>query len=78
MNGIQLEAKVETTLVEVSATMTAIGAAGLVAVPSLPAEYQAPVTAALGVIAGIGTTMLAVWHKFVNVATATPAPTTPA
>jgi hypothetical protein len=66
-NNIQLEAKIETVLVEVSAGMFAAGMAGLVAVPMIPDPYKAPVTAIFGALAGIGTTMLAVWHKFVNV-----------
>ena len=65
--SIKLSEKAETAIVEVSAVLVAVGSAGLVAVPSLPLELQAPVTAALGVVSGIGVTMLAVWHKFVNV-----------
>jgi hypothetical protein len=67
MSNISIEEKVETRLVEASAFIIAIGSAALVAVPQLPPEYQAPATAICGTLIGVGASIMAVWHKFVNV-----------
>jgi succinate dehydrogenase/fumarate reductase flavoprotein subunit len=69
VNVITLETKVETTLVEASAVIVAAGTAGLVAVNSLPASLQVPASAVCATLISVGGSILAVWHKFVNVAT---------
>lgn len=71
VNCITLEAKVETALVEVSAVMVAAGSAGLVAVGDLPPSLQVPAAGVCATLISVGGSVLAVWHKFVNVAQAT-------
>ena len=70
-SNIELSQKVETLMVEASAVLVAAGASGLVAVPMLPAQYQVAATAFCALLTGVGTTMLGVWHKFVNTLNAT-------
>lgn len=71
VNSITLEAKVETALVEVSAVMVAAGSAGLVAVGNLPVSLQVPAAGVCATLISLGGSVLAIWHKFVNVAQAT-------
>jgi hypothetical protein len=65
--GIKISEKAETALVEVSSVLIAAGSAGAVLVAQLPAEYQVMGGAVCGALVTAGTTILAVWHKFVNV-----------
>lgn len=67
--NISLEPKIEARLVEVSAAFIAAGACGLTVSPNVPFQYQPLVLAVSGALTAIGSTMLAVWHKFVNVYT---------
>ena len=64
---IKVSEKVETTLVEISAGLIAAGSAGLVIVAQLPDQYKAVGGAVCGALTTAGVTLLAVWHKFVNV-----------
>jgi len=70
MDNIKLSAKAESTLVSISAIMIAAGSAGLTAVDVLPSQYKVVGAAICGGLVTAGTTILAVWHKFVNVANA--------
>lgn len=74
---IKVSAKVETSIVEVSAIMIAAGTAGLTAVAALPKEIQIPAAAVCAGLVTAGTTLLGVWHKFVNVLQETQAANTP-
>ncbi len=67
VNSINLSQKAETALVEVSAGLIASGTAGMTAVSSMPIQYQALGASICGALITIGGSMVAVWHKFVNV-----------
>ncbi len=66
-SSINLSQKAETVLVEVSAGLIAAGTAGMTAVSSMPIQYQALGASVCGGLIAIGGSMIAVWHKFVNV-----------
>ena len=67
VSSINLSQKAETVLVEVSAGLIAAGTAGMTAVSSMPVQYQALGASVCGGLITIGGSMIAVWHKFVNV-----------
>ena len=67
VSSINLSQKAETALVEVSAGLVAAGTAGMTAVSSMPVQYQALGASICGGLITIGGSMIAVWHKFVNV-----------
>ena len=67
VSSISLSQKAETALVEVSAGLIAAGTAGMTAVSSMPVQYQALGASICGGLITIGGSMVAVWHKFVNV-----------
>ena len=67
VGSISISQKAETALVEVSAGLIAAGTAGMTAVGSMPAQYQALGASVCGGLITIGGSIIAVWHKFVNV-----------
>lgn len=77
MNNIELETKVETALVEVSAVLIGVGTTGIAYAPQLPKEISAPLTIFFSASVTLGISILGIWHKFVNVVKANlPAQTT--
>ena len=65
--GINVKESIETKVVEVGAVLIASGSAGYTLVAQLPPDYQVLGGAICGALVTAGVTILAVWHKFVNV-----------
>ena len=71
MNTINLEPKIESALVAVSAGLTAAGTAGLTAIglfgSMIPDSIKIPSAVVCSGLLTAGASILTIWHKFVNV-----------